>query len=177
MNINWKIVAIVLLLTNAVAFSALLSQNKPTQQYLEQNYPIPQGRGYPEDPYISPQPETINPTVAVETEGQDEIVRNNTPRPAWLKYQEMIQKFGHSLGAGIQLCSKGSEQIYAVYGSGGYTGETYFYTTDGSFVGVHAISDTCNLNNPSARPPVNLQEYTCLTIEQYKGDSAPRGRG
>ncbi len=96
-------------------------------------------------------------------EPKDEI-----PNSVLLKYTELEAQYNNSLGADMKFCTKGTENIYTVSGSGGFTGVTFYYNEDGTEIGSHYFTDAIDVNNPPPKPPVNILEYNCTFLKKSK---------
>ncbi|MEK6825997.1 MAG: hypothetical protein AABX90_00030, partial [Nanoarchaeota archaeon] len=95
-----------------------------------------------------------------------ETTTKDIPLSVLAKYDELESQYKRSLGAGINLCNKNNEKIYTVWGSGGFTGVTFYYTEGGDEIGSSYFTDALDPNNPLPKPPVNIQEYDCTTIKK-----------
>ncbi len=91
---------------------------------------------------------------------------HKVPASVLTKYTELEKQYKSSLGAGINYCKKGSEVIYTAYGSGGFTGVTFYYDEEGNELGSSYFTDEYNPDNPLPEPPVNLEEYECIVIKE-----------
>jgi len=102
----------------------------------------------------------------------DELQKNDEEQPQAIpssvlaKYKELEPQYKQSLGVSINYCTKNTEKIYLVSGSGGYTGVRFFYTKNGNEIGSYSFSDAIDVNNPPPKPPVNIQEYDCTIIKK-----------
>ena len=71
------------------------------------------------------------------------------------------------MGARIRYCTKNTQKIYTVSGSGGFDGIIFYYTEDGVEIGSSSWTDAPNVNNPPPEPPVDIQEYDCTIIKKF----------
>ena len=80
------------------------------------------------------------------------------------KYEELDREYKDSFGAAVEFCIKDSEEIYKVWGSGGYTGVTFYYAKDGTEIDSYYWDDVIEPNEP--KPPINILEYNCTTLKK-----------
>ncbi len=88
------------------------------------------------------------------------------PPSVLAKYEELEPQYRRSLGTSISFCTKATENIYLVSGSGGFSVATFYYDEQGKELGTSYFEDAIDPNNPPPKPPVNLQEYACTTIQE-----------
>ena len=94
------------------------------------------------------------------------IITPDIPSAVLAKYEELEPQYRGSLGTSISSCTKATENIYLVSGSGGFSGVTFYYTEQGRELGSSYFEDAIDPNNPPPKPPINLQEYTCTIIQE-----------
>ena len=95
-----------------------------------------------------------------------DITLQNVPTSVLAKYNELEPQYNYSMGAGISLCTKNDEKIYYVWGSGGFSGITFYYTVSGDEIGSSWTSDTPDYSLP--KPSVNIREYNCTIIKKSR---------
>ncbi|MBI4155214.1 hypothetical protein HY498_03970 [Candidatus Woesearchaeota archaeon] len=90
----------------------------------------------------------------------------NIPSSVLTKYEELERSYRKSLGASISFCTKDTEKIYVVSGSGGFTAIVFYYTENGNEISSYEMTDAEEINNPPPKPPVNIKEYKCTIIKK-----------
>ncbi len=88
------------------------------------------------------------------------------PPAVLAKYEELEPQYRRSLGTSISFCTKATENIYLVSGSGGFSVATFYYDEQGKELGASYFEDAIDPNHPPPKPPVNLQEYECTVIQE-----------
>ncbi len=95
-------------------------------------------------------------------------IPDSVPSSVQQKYNEILPTYqasagyGDGLGAGIQYCKNAHEELYVVWGSGGYTGEQIFFKPDGTFIGRSTFSDTPPFRADDIS--INLDDYGCVDV-------------
>ena len=103
-----------------------------------------------------------NRSVALENEGtpSEEIP------PSVLEKYQALQKSAYesSLGVTIRSCKREGRIVYVVSGSGGFTGENFYYDDMGQAMGSYHWDDVIEPNEPL--PPVDLSKYECTVLKK-----------
>ncbi|MEW6721900.1 MAG: hypothetical protein AB1324_01420 [Candidatus Micrarchaeota archaeon] len=87
------------------------------------------------------------------------------PQSARDKYDDLAGEYSAGLGAYLERCEKPGSTVYAVSGSGGFSGVTYYYDANGSQIGpAFYWDDTVEPNEPL--PPVDTSSYSCDILER-----------
>jgi|GEM_PF-3960496 len=82
------------------------------------------------------------------------------------RYEQLALLHSGSLGAAIEICRSGNESLYIVSGSGGFSGETYYYGGNGRPLGEYSWNDAREPGEP--KPPIDISGYDCKIIEKSK---------
>lgn len=98
--------------------------------------------------------------------GDETTSAADIPPAVLAKYEELVPQYRRSLGTSISFCTKATENIYLVSGSGGFSVVTFYYTENGGELGSSYFEDAIDPNNPPPKPPINLQEYECTVIQE-----------
>lgn len=98
-------------------------------------------------------------------------IPHDIPTSIDAKYNEVETIYKDSLGAGIKYCSNGIQQIYQIWGSGGYTGVMYYYSLDGTYLGEETFTDvlTDGDNGKNNTSDITIAEYSCVDM-RVSGD-------
>jgi len=91
---------------------------------------------------------------------------SSLPLTVAARYEQLSLLHSGSLGAFVELCRKGNESLYLVSGSGGFSGEIYYYGEDGRPLGEYSWDD---IGEPGkSKPPIDISGYDCNLIEKSK---------
>lgn len=85
------------------------------------------------------------------------------------KFTELDAIYNQSLGTRLSICTKANETIYMVDGSGGFSGETYYYDWQGNQLGTYYWDDVMVPNEP--RSPINISAYSCILLMESNNPS------
>jgi hypothetical protein len=84
------------------------------------------------------------------------------PASVQAQYQTLKEKYSKSLGATLELCTKGNEKIYVVSGSGGFSGDNYYYDMKGDKIGFEAYDD---IGGNDLKNSIEIGSYKCTVLE------------
>ncbi len=98
-----------------------------------------------------------------ETRGLTGVPENITD-----KYNELTEKYSQSLGVSLSMCKKGDRIVYEVAGSGGFSGESFYYDNLGNELGNYFWDDMGVPGEEEQQPPINRLEYTCSILKESK---------
>lgn len=92
---------------------------------------------------------------------------DDAPPSVTAKYEELSQKYEESLSAEMFSCrhNNNDQHVFIVEGSGGFSGEAFFYDSEGSLIGSHQYDDIFQPGEDPDEPPVDRSAYSCSTIE------------
>lgn len=95
-------------------------------------------------------------------------VETGVPQNVANGYKDLGETYKDSLGTSLILCDSTTEEsLYVVSGSGGFSGQTLYYSSRGKLIDTWEWTD---VNPPT--PPIDTSEesgYTCTTLEEYQG--------
>jgi len=94
------------------------------------------------------------------------VQNSSLPLTVAARYGQLGLLHSGSLGASVELCRSGNESLYLVSGSGGFSGETYYYGEDGRPLGEYSWDDIREPGEP--KPPIDISAYDCRMIEKSK---------
>ena len=109
------------------------------------------------------------------TIAEDFTVTPEIPKNVIEKYQELEKIYEQSLGATLSYCTKGSESIYDVSGSGGFSAVSFYFDTNGKQLAKYERGDII-IPGEKRIPPINILEYECTMLkesEKLNPTSAP----
>ncbi|CAN5661842.1 hypothetical protein BH23PAT2_BH23PAT2_08960 [soil metagenome] len=91
---------------------------------------------------------------------------NDIPFAVMAKYNELEEKYRGSVGASLYSCQSNTDNsnIYIVEGSGGYTAEEFYYSSDGNLIYDHKTDDMVLPDEEPAQPPVDRSAYSCAIM-------------
>ncbi len=79
------------------------------------------------------------------------------------QYEAMKKQYGNSMGAALEICKKGNEIVYAVSGSGGYVGVSYYYGSSGNLIESKEWSDI--VSEDTFTDSFDIKSYSCQIVE------------
>ena len=100
-------------------------------------------------------PESKTPAVKPPITGIPTSVKN--------QYEAMKKQYGNSMGAALEICKKGNEIVYAVSGSGGYVGVSYYYGSSGNLIESKEWSDI--VSEDTFTDSFDIKSYSCQIVE------------
>jgi hypothetical protein len=89
------------------------------------------------------------------------------PPAAVARYRELSANYSQSLGAYLSRCEKGGSTVYTVGGSGGFSGVTYYYDSQGKQIGPAFYWDDM-VSPDEPKPPVDVSDYNCTTLNESR---------
>ncbi len=84
------------------------------------------------------------------------------PASVQAQFQTLKEKYSNSLGAILEVCTKGNEKMYAVSGSGGFSGANYYYDMKGNRIGFETYDD---IGGNDLKNSIEKDSYQCSTLE------------
>ena len=102
--------------------------------------------------------------VVLSVVGCSQQVPNDIPPQVLESYGEIKERYKDSLGSWLDLCVKDDEKIYRVMGSGGYSGETIYFTENGESLGVFIWDDV--MDDDELQLPINESEFSCKSLKK-----------
>ncbi len=85
------------------------------------------------------------------------------------KYQELKRDRYYTIAVSLSRCVKGQEVIYQVSGSGGFTGDRFFFDSEGKQIWHWVWKDTIDPNEPKVSAPINISDYQCTKLYKSAG--------
>lgn len=89
--------------------------------------------------------------------------KKSVPTSVQAKYEVLRQKYASSLGATLEFCTKGNEKMYTVSGSGGFSGDNYYYDMKGNQIGFETYDDIGG--GKDLRNSIEKDSYQCSVLE------------
>ena len=94
-------------------------------------------------------------------------LNQSIPLTVQTKYQEFSQTYHGSMGTWLERCTKsGAQSIYLVEGSGGFSGESYYYDLTGKELGHWKWDDA--ISGDESQPPIDPESYQCTTLKKAR---------
>lgn len=89
--------------------------------------------------------------------------KKSVPANVQAKYEVLREEYASSLGATLEFCTKGNKAMYAVSGSGGFSGVEYYYDKQGNQIESNIWDDVIGDQEPKSS--IDKSTYQCSVIE------------